>query len=143
MAYQTKICVFSLSDRDIFKTNDMHFAVDWLKNKRENWYYFRSTKPKSLVKGSTVLFSFNTRLFGQATVKQEPIEVPLEEQQEIEQNQGYLYKYKMKFEAPSIQVYQYYPSKKDIKGKLGIQFAQLFTYLSEQQYQEILKMTKV
>lgn len=142
MTPEKKICVFSLSDRDIFKSNDMNFAINWLLRKGENPYYFRSSKPKSLPKGSLVLFSFNARVFGQATVKQEPREVPFDEQKEVEKADGFTYKYKMNFDPSQTHILNYYPAKKDITERLGIRFGQLYTYLDFNQYQEVMKMAK-
>jgi len=140
---EKKICVFSLSERDIFPPKDMEFAKNWLLNKGEKPYYFREKKPKDgLPSGSIVLFSFNGRIFGQATVKEDVQEVPLEEQKQIEKEYRFTYKHKMFFDPSTVEIFHYYPTKKEITEKLHIQFAQLFKYLTWNQYQEILRMAR-
>jgi len=138
-----KICVFSLSDRDIFPPKDMEFAKNWLLNKGENPYYFREKKPKDgLPSSSIVLFSFDGRIFGQATVKEDVQEVPLEEQKQIEKKDGFTYKHKMFFDPSTVEIFRYCPTKKNITERLDKKFAQLFTYLNWEQYQEILRMAR-
>jgi hypothetical protein len=121
----------------------MDFAINWLLKKGEKPYYFREMKPKGLPKGSIVLFSFDARIFGQATVKEDVQEVPLDEQKEIQKRDGFIYKHKMFFDPSTVDIFRYYPAKKEIAEKLDIRFAQLFTYLNWNQYQEILKMAKM
>lgn len=143
MTSEKKICVFSLSDRDIFKPKGMDFAIKWLLNKGEKPYYFRDMKPKDgLPSGSIVLFSFDARIFGQATVKEDVQKVPLEEQKQIQKKDGFTYKHKIHFDPASVEIFRYYPAKKDIAERLDMQFAQLFTYLNWNQYQEILRMAR-
>jgi len=96
-----------------------------------------------LPSGSIVLFSFDARIFGQASVKKAPREVSLEEQENWRKTGNVVYKYYMILDGPSIEVFRFYPAKRDIEEKLDIRFAQLFTYLNLNQYQEILKMAKV
>lgn len=140
---EKKICVFSLSERDIFPPKDMVFAKNWLSTKGENSYYFRNMKPKDgLPPDSIVLFSFDARIFGQAIVKEDVQEVPLEEQKQIKKKGGFPYKHKMFFDPSSIEIFRSNPTKKVIAEKLGMQFAQFFTYLNWNQYQEILRMAR-
>jgi hypothetical protein len=144
MNQEKKICVFSLSEKDpAFGHKDMERAKNWLLNKGEKPYYFRETKPKSLPSGSTVLFSFDARIFGQASVKKGPREVSMEEQETWRKTGNVVYKYYLILDGASIEVFRFYPAKKDIEEELDIRFAQLFTYLNFNQYQEILKMAKV
>lgn len=143
MKPEKKICIFSLSERDIFPSRNMDFAVKWLLNKGENPYYFRGKKPKDgLPSGSIVLFSFDARIFGHATVKKDVQEVPLEEQKQLQKEHGFTYKHKMHFDPTSVEIFRYYPAKKDVAKRLSIQFAQLFTYISWNQYQQILRMAR-
>jgi hypothetical protein len=144
MNLEKKICVFSLSEKDpSFGHKDIERAKNWLLNKDEKPYYFRETKPKSLPSGSIVLFSFDARIFGQAFVKQAPREVSLEEQENWRKTGNIVYKYYMILDGSSIEVFRFYPAKRDIEEKLDIRFAQLFTYVDMNQYQEILKMARV
>jgi hypothetical protein len=112
--------------------------------KGENPYYFRDKKPKNgLPSGSIVLFSFEGQIFGQAVVKEDVREVPLEKQKELMKEYGFLYKHSIVFDASSIEIFRFYPRKKDIAEKLDMRFAQLFTYIDYGQYQQILKMAGV
>ena len=138
MNSESKRCVFSLSKKDEFTS--MEYAKNWLLNKGEKPYYFRESKPKALVSGSIVLFSFEAQIFGQAVVKKGIREVPFEEQENWRRTGNVVYKYCMNFEPSSIEVFRFHPAKKDITEKLGINFGQLFTYLNPNQHQEILKM---
>lgn len=142
---EKKICVFSLSERDeAFSHKNMERAKSWLINKGERPYYFAEMSPKGgLPSGSTVLFSFDARIFGQATVKEDVKEVPFEEQEARRKMGKTVYKHSMVFNGSSIEVFPYSPTKKEIVEKLGMQFAQLFTYLNQKQYQEILKMARM
>jgi len=135
---EKRIYVFSLSKKDeSFKDGKIETAVNWLESKHEEPYYFRGKKPKSLPSGSTVLFSFQGQIFGQATVKREPKELSLEERKQAKE-----YKYSMVLNGSSVEIFpKPYKRKKDLKyilyPKKG--FGQLFTYLTQNQYQEILR----
>jgi len=121
----------------------MEHAINWLKNKGENPYYFREKKPKNgLPSGSIVLFSFDAQIFGQATVKEEIQEVSLEEKRQLKKETGFDYKHKMILN-PSIEIFHSpYPKKKDVAPKIGKKFGQVFTYLNWKQYQQILEMAR-
>ena len=136
MTQETKICVFSLSERDIFR--DMEHAINWLKDKGENPYLFRKMKPvDGLPSGSIVLFSFEAQIFGKATVKEDVEKLSLEEKQQY----GSDYEHKMILN-PSIEIFPQYPEKKDVAPKIGKKFGQVFTYLNWKQYQQILEMAR-
>jgi len=138
MTQETKICVFSLSERDIFKPKDMEYAINWLKNKGENPYLFRKMKPADgLPSGSIVLFSFEAQIFGQATVKEDVEKLSLKEKQQY----GFDYNYKMILN-PSIEIFPQYPKKRDVELKIGKKFGRLFTYLNWKQHQQILEMAR-
>lgn len=146
MTQETKICVFSLSEKDIFKPKDMDYAINWLKNKGEKPYYFRKQKPKNgLPSGSIVLFSFEAQIFGQATVKEDIKEVSLEERNRLEKKTAFDYEHKMILNPinPRIDIFHSpYPKKKDVALKIGKKFGRLFTYLNWKQYQQILEMAR-
>ena len=137
-----KICVLSLSKEDIFE-DGLEFAVNWLRKKGENPYYFREKKPKKgLPSGSIVLFSFLGRIFGEATVKKDIKELSLEERRQARERDGFEYRYSMILEGSSIAIFRHYPKKKDVAQRIGKNFGRLFTYLDSKQYQEILEMAK-
>lgn len=142
---EKKICVFSLSERDeAFRHKDMERAKTWLANKDEKPYYFQEKSPKDgLPSGSIVLFSFDARVFGQATVKEDIKEVPFKEQKNRRKMGKAVYRHSIVFNGSSIEIFPYYPTKKEIAEKLDIGFAQLFTYLNWKQYQEILRMARM
>lgn len=136
------ICVLSLSKRDIFQ-DGIEFAANWLRKKGENPYYFRERKPKNgLPPGSIVLFSFLGQIFGQATVKEDVREVPLEKQRQLKKKHGFVYKHCMILKGSSIEIFRDHPRKKKVAPVIGKNFAQLFTYLDRKQYQQILKMAR-
>ena len=122
----------------------MERAKNWLANKDEKPYYFQEKSPKDgLPSGSIVLFSFDARIFGQATVKEDIKEVPLKEQENRRKIGKTVYKHSIVFNGSSIEIFPYYPTKKEIAKKLDIRFAQLFKYLNWKQYQEILRMARM
>lgn len=123
----------------------MEHAINWLKNKGENPYYFREKKPKNgLPSGSIVLFSFEAQIFGQATVKEDIQGVPLEERRRLEKIYRFTYKHYMILNSinPRIDIFPRHPKKKDVALKIGKEFGQLFTYLNWEQYQQILEMAR-
>jgi hypothetical protein len=143
MNQEKKICVFSLSEKDpAFSHKDIEHAKNWLINKGEKPYYFRETKPKELSQGSIVLFSFDARIFGQAYIKKAPTEVSSEEQENWRKTGNIVYKYYMILDGSSIEIFRFYPTKRDIEERFDMRFAQLFTYLNFSQYNEILKMAR-
>ncbi len=50
------------------------------------------------------------------------------------------YKYYLTLEPLSIQFYNFYVTKEEISEVTGLQFAQIFTYVKPEQYDEILKI---
>jgi hypothetical protein len=142
---EKKICVFSLSERDeAFAHKDMEGAKTWLTSKdSERAYYFAEKSPKGgLPPGSKVLFSFDARIFGQAVVKEDIKEVPLEEQEARRKMRETVYKHSVVFRRGSVEIFPYNPTKKEITEKLGIRFGQVFRYINQNQYNEILKMAR-
>jgi len=125
----------------------MEKAVSWLRDKKEDekpYYYFAEMSPKGgLPSGSIVLFSFDAQIFGQATVKKDKEKIPRDEQEARREAGKTVYKHFMIFDGSSIEIFHYYPTKKEIAEKLDIRFAQLFTYLNQEQYQEILRMARM
>jgi len=113
-------------------------------NKDEKPYYFAEKSPKDgLPPGSIVLFSFDARIFGKATVKEDVKEVPFEEQEARRKMGKPVYRHSMILNGASIELLPYNPTKKEIAEKLEIRFGQVFKYLDLKQYQEILKMARV
>ena len=141
---EKEVCVFSLSEKDeAFAHKDMERAKAWLATKnREEPYYFAEKSPRRLLTHSKVLFSFDARIFGQAITKEDVKDVAFEEQ-EIRRKAGRpVYKHSVVFKSGSVEVFPYNPAKKEITGKLGIRFNRIFTYLTEKQYNEIVKMAR-
>ena len=136
-----KICAISLSKKDIFE-DGLEFAVDWLRKKGENPYYFREKKPKELPSGSIVLFSFLGQIFGEATVKEDIKKLSEEERRQAKERDGFDYRYSMILEKSSIVIFRHYPQKKDVEERIGKKFGRLFTYLDSKEYQEILEMAE-
>ena len=137
MSFEKKICVLSLSKVDItFKFMvGIIGAIKWLEGKKEppHRYYFTEKKPKNgLPQGSKVLFSFESQIFGQATVKEDVKPV----------SNVANYKYYFTLDPTSIDIFRFYPTKEQITEKLELRFAQLFTYINSEQYKAILEMTK-
>jgi hypothetical protein len=133
------ICVLSLSKTDVFGRGIN--AVDWLRNKDEKPYYFRTRKPKNgLPSGSIVLFSFQGQIFGQATVKEDVRELSPQEQEQARKRDHFDYRYSMILNGSSIEIFRNHPTKKDVAPKIRKNFGRLFTYLNAVQYQQILKM---
>ncbi|MFA7080775.1 MAG: hypothetical protein WC203_07735 [Candidatus Bathyarchaeia archaeon] len=143
MTTESSVCIFSLTDKDIPKAKDMDNAVEWLKNKGENPHYLRFSKPEGVIKESKVLFLFNSRIFGEATVKESPVALESTEQKQLKQSEDILYRYKMKFYGHTIKIYKYHPTKDEVTDKLKIKFTRLYTYLTSKQYKDLLKMAKM
>ena len=126
------ICLFSLSKADpTFRSVvGVTGAIKWLETKKEppHRYFFNEKKPKAgLPSGSKVLFSFDGQIFGEATVKEDV--KPLSDMRN--------YKYYVTLDPSSIQVYRFYPTKSEISEKTELQFAQLFTYIKVEEFDEI------
>lgn len=143
MTTESSVCIFSLTDKDIPKAKDMDNAVEWLKNKGENPHFLRFSKPEGVIKESKVLFLFNSRIFGEATVKESPVALESTEQKQLKKSEGILYRYKMKFYGHTIKIYKYHPTKDEVTDKLKIKFTRLYTYLTSKQYKDLLKMAKM
>jgi hypothetical protein len=142
---EKKICIFSLSERDeAFAHKHMKRAKTWLTSKdNEEPYYFAEKSPKDgLPPGSKVLFSFDARIFGQAVVKEDVKEVPFEEQETRRKMGRPVYKHSVIFKRSSVEIFPHNPTKKEIAEKLDIQFGQVFRYINQEQYDEILKMAR-
>jgi len=142
MTSEIQIRVFSLSSADIFEENRLDYAIYWLMKKGNNRYYFRKMKPRNLPVGSIVLFSFQGKIFGQAITNEEIRMTSTEEQSRKRRESGFVYKATVRFEPSSIDVFPKYPLKKDIEEKFGIRFSRLFTPLTWEQYQEVLRMAE-
>ena len=141
MTSEIQIRVFSLSIKDIFK-DGLEYAIYWLMKKGDNPCYFRENSPRNLPSGSIMLFKFKAQIFGQAIVKEEKRKVSAKKQAELRAENGYLYKHYLTFEPSSIDIFQRYPSQKEVEQKLNIKLARNFAPLSWEQYQEVLKMAK-
>jgi hypothetical protein len=148
MASEKLICVFSLSRADLsfkFKVG-IKGAIDWLDGKRgqPHRYYFCRSKPKNGVpQGSIVLFSFESQIFGQATVKEDIRPLSLEEKNQLRtaaDSEGY--QNYLTLEPSSIEIFRFHPTKEEITDATELQFAQLFTYVDMEKYQQILKIAK-
>jgi len=90
-----------------------------------------------LASGSIVLFSFDARIFGQATVKKDVEKLSLEEKRQY----GDDYNHKMILD-PSVEIFRNHPKKRDVSLKIGKKFGQVFTYLDRKQYQQILEIAR-
>jgi hypothetical protein len=148
MGSEKIICVFSLSKADLsFKfTVGIKGAINWLEGKQEppHEYYFCKSKPKNgLPPESIILFSFEGQIFGQATVKEDIKPMLLDEKvhlRAIPYSAGY--RYYLTLEPSSIEVFRFHPTKEEVTEQIDVRFAQLFTYIKSDQYQQILKMAK-
>lgn len=108
----------------------MKRAVAWLITKdTEESYYFAEKSPKELSANSRVLFSFDARIFGQAVLKENVRVVPFEEQEAQKKMGRPVYKHSVILKKGSVEVFPYYPTKKEITEGLDIQFGQVFRYI--------------
>jgi hypothetical protein len=141
---EKKICVFSLSERDeAFAHKDMERAKSWLTSKnKEEPYYFAEKSPRGISSNSKILFSFDARIFGQAVVKEDVKEVRFEEQEARRKMGRPVYKHSVIFKRSSVEIFPYNPTKKEITEKLNIQFGQVFRYITQKQYDEIVRMAR-
>jgi hypothetical protein len=138
------ICIFSLSERDeAFAHEDLERAKAWLTTKdKEEPYYFAEMSPKRLPSHSKVLFSFNARIFGEAVTKEDVKSVPFEEQEARRKRGRPVYKHSVVFKRGSVEIFPYNPTKKEITEKLDVQFGQVFRYINQKQYDEIVRMAR-
>lgn len=141
---EKKACIFSLSERDeAFAHKDMERAKSWLVTKdREIPYYFAEKSPKRLPAISKVLFSFDARIFGKAVTKEDVKNVPVEEQEVRRKAGRTVYKHFVIFKKGSVEIFPYNPTKKEITEKLNLQFNRVFTYITQEQYEKIVKMAR-
>ena len=138
-----EIYVFSLSAEDpSFEPHNIERTVQWLNAKHENPYYFKEKRPKSLPSGSIVLFSFEAQIFGQATVKKGITDVPKEVQDNWDRTGKVVYKYQTVFED-GVEIFpKPFKRKDDLKDILlpkRKDFGQLFTPLSPNEYEEMIR----
>lgn len=148
MSQERKICVFSLSKRDpTFRSVvSINGPIEWLNGKKNppHRYYFRSIKPDSLAIGSKVLFSFENQIFGEATIK-EVIQPLTPTDKEVAEAFSDHYQKFVTLDPNSIKIYRFHPTKSELLENEKFedyQFSQLFSYLSSEQYKEILKMAE-
>jgi len=145
MSREKKICVFSLSKKDpTFRSAvSINGPIEWLNGKKNppHRYYFRSAKPESLTNGSKILFSFENQIFGEATIKEEA-QTLTPKDKEIPETFSGIYKKFVTLDPDSIKIYRFHPTKSELLENdkfADYQFSQLFSYLSLEQYEEILK----
>jgi hypothetical protein len=128
--------VFSLSSKDpSFEPNNIEKAVQWLRAKHEQPYLFRERRPRFFRSGFNVLFSFEGQIFGQATAKEDISDLTGDAD----------YKYSTVFEDDAEIFSKPYKRKKDLKHILLPErkdFGQLFTYLTQDKYQRILRQVR-
>ena len=141
-----EIFAFSLSAKDeAFSPNDMEKTVNWLRDKQDEpnpVCYFREKSPKEVPSDSIMLFSFEAKIFGQATLRGTVKKVPLEEQKARKKAKKIVYKHFVNLDPATIKIFHRYPTKKKISEKLNKNFSPLITYFASDEYQEILKMAK-
>lgn len=92
--------------------------------------------------GSIMLFSFEAKIFGQATTKGTIKEIPLEEQKARRKAKKTVYKHFVNLDPKTIKIFPRKPTKKEISNKLNKNFSPLITYFTYNEYQIILKMAK-
>ena len=148
MSQERKICVFSLSKKDPNFRNavSINGPIEWLNNKKNSphKYYFRSSKPASFPDGSKVLFSFENQIFGEATIKKGVQSVSSSDKETPEIISDY-YQYFVTLDPTSIKIYRFHPTKRELlesENFVDYQFSQLYSYLSSEQYKQILKMAE-
>ena len=145
---ERKFFVFSLSEKDeAFDHKDMKKATKWLEDKQYEpnpVCYFRENSPREVPSGAIILFSFDAKLFGQATLKGTKKAVPQEVQEDRRKAGEIVYKYFVHLEPTkeNIIIFSNPRSKKEITKKVGITFNRVFTYLSHSEYQKILKLVR-
>jgi hypothetical protein len=148
MAQEAKICLFSLSKKDpTFRSAiSINGPIEWLNGKRSppHKYFFRSTTPGFLHKGSKILFSFENQIFGEANIQEEVQSIQKPDESNPETFSGYYKKY-ITLDPESIRIYRFYPTKSELLEKETFddyQFSQLFSYLTPEQYKEILRLAE-
>jgi len=138
---EQKFFVFSLSEEDeAFDHKDMGKAVRWLRDKQDEpnpVCYFRKKSLRDAPSGSIMLFSFDTKIFGQATLKGTKEEIPLKDKRRS------VYKHFVRLDPATIEIFSRYPTKKEPTKKMGMNFSQVFTYFNYKQYQKILRLSRL
>lgn len=143
---QPEIFAFSLSAKDeAFSPNDMEKTVSWLRDKQNEpnpICLFAEKSPRCVPSGSIMLFSFEAKIFGQATLKGTVKEIPLDEQKARRNAKKTVYKHFVNLDPETIEIFPRHPTKKEISEKLNKNFSPLITYFTYNEYQKILKMAK-
>jgi hypothetical protein len=148
MSNDRKIYVFSLSRTDLAFSFSVGIerAISWLEGKKipPHRYYFRSAKPKNgLPPGSIMLFSFDGQIFGQAIVKEDIKPLSPEELNRAQKApKSDKYKYYVTLDPESIEIFRFHPTKEEITEQTELLFAQLYTYPTQAQYYQIIKMAR-
>jgi len=140
-----EICVISLSRKDDeFKDKKMEEVINWLRAKKRSKkprYNFAKLSPKNgLPPGSIVLFSFEAQIFGHATVEEDLEGVPFDQQEVQRKAKKTVYRHFIILDYSSIDVFKKYPKKKDLSKRWNRRFGRLFTYITQRQYQDILRI---
>lgn len=146
MSPERNICIFSLSRRDpnFRSVVSINGPINWLNGKKNppHRYFFGSIKPR-LACGSKVLFSFENQIFGEASIKEEIQQLkPTDE--EVPET-FHAYKNFVTLDPNRIKIYRFHPTKSELMENEkfeNYQFSQLFSYLSPEQYEEILKIAE-
>jgi CRISPR/Cas system CMR-associated protein Cmr1 (group 7 of RAMP superfamily) len=145
MSQTNVICVFSLFKKDpTFKSAvSINTPINWLngKNNQPHRYYFRTVAPSNLTIGSKVLFSFENQIFGEALIKSGVQDLTEPDKQNPETFSDY-YKKFVTLDPNSIKIYRFHPTKSELMECEifeGYQFSQLYSYLTLEQYTEILR----
>lgn len=143
-----RICLFSLSKKDpTFRSAvSINGPIEWLNGKKNppHKYYFRSITPTFLPKGSKVLFSFENQIFGEAIIEEEVQYLQRIDRERPETFSGH-YKKFITLDPSSIKIYRFHPTKSELLEKetfVDYQFSQLFSYLTLEQYKEILQIAE-
>jgi len=110
--------------------------------KLEDPYLFSGKSPRRVGAGSKVLFSFEAQVFGKATAKSDVEDISFEEQEKRRQLGKCVYKHSIVFEGSTVKLLQNTVAKKKITEKLGIEFGEVFRYLTKDEYNAILRMAK-
>ncbi len=148
MIQERKICLFSLSQKDgTFRgAVSINLPIDWLKGKKKppHRFYFGNSGPCSLPTGSKALFSFENQIFGEAMIK-EPVRDLTATDRELPETRLGKYKKFVTLDPESIKIYLFRPTKAEMLENekfSDYNFSRLFSYISLEQYTEILKITE-
>jgi hypothetical protein len=145
MSQEQIICLFSLSKKDPTFRNviSINGPINWLKGKKSppHRFYFRSNAPSSLPVGSKVLFSFESQIFGEAIVRGGVERVSSKDSELPETFSGHYQKF-VTLDPDSIMIYRFHPTKRELQETdffSDYQFSELYTYITREQYEYILK----